>query len=175
MTASEVADPLGAVERLEALRAAIALRARDCGRDPKSVTLVAVTKTFSADEVWPTIARRRPDNLRREPGPGGQDQMARPARPRRCDSARRRVASDRAAAEQQGARGGRAVRRHRDRRPRENRRGARRGDGQGGQAAAPVRRGQHRRRAAEGRRRAARRRRLPRPLPRQSTAWRSRG
>ncbi len=56
MNGSAPADPLGAVPRLEALRAAIATRARDCGRDPSSVTLVAVSKTFSADEVWPTIA-----------------------------------------------------------------------------------------------------------------------
>jgi pyridoxal phosphate enzyme (YggS family) len=50
------ADPLHAVEHLEALRAAIARRARDCGRAPEEVKLVAVSKTFSADEVWPTIA-----------------------------------------------------------------------------------------------------------------------
>jgi PLP dependent protein len=43
------------VARLNALRAAIALRMRDCERDPASVTLVAVSKTFSADEVWPAI------------------------------------------------------------------------------------------------------------------------
>ena len=49
-------DPLGAVPRLDALREQIARRARDCGRDPRSVRLVAVSKTFSADEVWPTIA-----------------------------------------------------------------------------------------------------------------------
>ena len=42
--------------RLAALRDAIALRARDCRRDPAAVTLVAVSKTFSADEVWPTIS-----------------------------------------------------------------------------------------------------------------------
>jgi hypothetical protein len=53
---ANVPDPLGAAPRLEALREAIATRARDCGRDPASVTLVAVTKTFSADEAWPTIA-----------------------------------------------------------------------------------------------------------------------
>jgi pyridoxal phosphate enzyme (YggS family) len=45
-----------ALARLRALREAIVRRARDCGRDPASVRLVAVTKTFSADEVWPTIA-----------------------------------------------------------------------------------------------------------------------
>src|SRR5579863_1503112 len=43
------------VARLEGLREAIARRARDCGRAPQEVTLVAVSKTFSADEVWPTI------------------------------------------------------------------------------------------------------------------------
>jgi pyridoxal phosphate enzyme (YggS family) len=56
MNAGEVADPLGAAPRLADLRAAIATRVRDCGRDPAAVTLVAVAKTFSADEVWPTIA-----------------------------------------------------------------------------------------------------------------------
>ena len=45
-----------ALARLRALREAIARRARDCGRDPASVRLVAVTKTFSANEAWPTIA-----------------------------------------------------------------------------------------------------------------------
>ena len=49
-------DSLDAVAHLEALRAAIAQRARDCGRDPQEVKLVAVSKTFSADDVWPTIA-----------------------------------------------------------------------------------------------------------------------
>ena len=33
----------------------MAQRARDCGRAPGEVTLVAVSKTFAADEVWPTI------------------------------------------------------------------------------------------------------------------------
>lgn len=56
MNATGPADPLGAVPRLAALREAIAARARDCGRDPASVRLVAVSKTFSADEIWPTIA-----------------------------------------------------------------------------------------------------------------------
>jgi PLP dependent protein len=44
------------VARLEALRESITQRARDCGRTPESVKLVAVSKTFAADEVWPTIA-----------------------------------------------------------------------------------------------------------------------
>jgi PLP dependent protein len=45
-----------AAARLLALREQIARRARDCGRAPDEVKLVAVSKTFSADEVWPTIA-----------------------------------------------------------------------------------------------------------------------
>jgi hypothetical protein len=49
-------DCTDAVARLTALREAIALRARDCGRSPDAVKLVAVSKTFSADDVWPTIA-----------------------------------------------------------------------------------------------------------------------
>jgi pyridoxal phosphate enzyme (YggS family) len=53
---SEPAGRLDAVARLEALRAAIARRARDCGRDPHEVKLVAVSKTVPADDVWPTIA-----------------------------------------------------------------------------------------------------------------------
>jgi pyridoxal phosphate enzyme (YggS family) len=43
------------VARLAELREAIARRARDCDRRPEDITLVAVSKTFSADEVWPTI------------------------------------------------------------------------------------------------------------------------
>ena len=38
------------------MRAAIARRARDCDRDPSEIKLVAVSKTYSADEIWPTIA-----------------------------------------------------------------------------------------------------------------------
>jgi len=49
-------DRLGAVARLAGLRDVIARRARDCGRSPDSVKLIAVSKTFSADDVWPTIA-----------------------------------------------------------------------------------------------------------------------
>ena len=46
----------GVVDRLASLRARIERRARDCGREPSSVRLVAVSKTFSADEIWPTVA-----------------------------------------------------------------------------------------------------------------------
>src|SRR5271163_5297159 len=48
-------DAQDAVARLLALREQIARRARDCGRAPESIKLVAVSKTFSAEEVWPTI------------------------------------------------------------------------------------------------------------------------
>jgi pyridoxal phosphate enzyme (YggS family) len=44
-----------ATARLLSLREAIARRARDCARSPGDVTLVAVSKTFPADDVWPTI------------------------------------------------------------------------------------------------------------------------
>jgi pyridoxal phosphate enzyme (YggS family) len=41
---------------LTAVRAAIARACRDAGRDPASVTLVAVSKTFGAEAVEPVIA-----------------------------------------------------------------------------------------------------------------------
>ncbi len=53
--APKLPDAQDAVARLLALREQIARRARDCGRAPESVKLVAVSKTFSAEEVWPTI------------------------------------------------------------------------------------------------------------------------
>jgi PLP dependent protein len=43
------------VARLLALRQSITRRALDCDRAPDSVKLVAVSKTYSADEIWPTI------------------------------------------------------------------------------------------------------------------------
>jgi pyridoxal phosphate enzyme (YggS family) len=42
--------------RLEAVRAEIARACRDAGREPASVTLVAVAKTFGADDIEPVIA-----------------------------------------------------------------------------------------------------------------------
>ena len=44
-----------AVARLQALRASLARRARDCDRAPQDITLVAVSKTFAAEAIWPTI------------------------------------------------------------------------------------------------------------------------
>jgi hypothetical protein len=52
----EPVDILGAVPRLRQLREALARRARDCGRIPEEIGLIAVSKTFTADEIWPTIA-----------------------------------------------------------------------------------------------------------------------
>jgi pyridoxal phosphate enzyme (YggS family) len=42
-------------ERLNAAREAIARAAQDCGRDPESVSLVCVTKTFPAEDVLPLL------------------------------------------------------------------------------------------------------------------------
>ena len=53
---TSVHDPLGAIARLQSLRAQLAQRLGDCGRALEDVTLIAVSKTFGADEVWPTIA-----------------------------------------------------------------------------------------------------------------------
>ena len=46
----------GAVGRLAEVRLRIERAARDAGRDPASVALVAVSKTFGADEIAPVIA-----------------------------------------------------------------------------------------------------------------------
>ena len=43
------------VDRLNAAKDAIALRARDCGRDPAEITLVCVTKTFPAEAAVPLL------------------------------------------------------------------------------------------------------------------------
>ena len=50
-------DVLGAVPRLRQVREDLTRRARDCARSPEDVKLIAVSKTYSADEVWPTIAQ----------------------------------------------------------------------------------------------------------------------
>lgn len=44
------------VERLNGVRGAIGRAVRDCGRDPASVQLVAVSKTFGIEEIEPVIA-----------------------------------------------------------------------------------------------------------------------
>jgi pyridoxal phosphate enzyme (YggS family) len=55
---SDVASDLHApaAERLAAVRSEIATAARDASRDPASVTLVAISKTFGADAIAPVIA-----------------------------------------------------------------------------------------------------------------------
>jgi pyridoxal phosphate enzyme (YggS family) len=55
---SDVAGDLHvpAAERLAAVRREIATAARDARRDPASVTLVAISKTFAAEAITPVIA-----------------------------------------------------------------------------------------------------------------------
>jgi PLP dependent protein len=43
------------VARLAELKEALGRRASDCDRAPEDITLVAVSKTYVADAVWPTI------------------------------------------------------------------------------------------------------------------------
>jgi PLP dependent protein len=43
------------IDRLDDTKAAIARAATDCGRDPATVTLVCVTKTFPAEDVRPLL------------------------------------------------------------------------------------------------------------------------
>jgi pyridoxal phosphate enzyme (YggS family) len=49
-------DPQESVARLQAVQAAIARAARDFARDPASVTLIAISKTFPAAAVEPVLA-----------------------------------------------------------------------------------------------------------------------
>jgi pyridoxal phosphate enzyme (YggS family) len=76
-------DADDAVTRLIALRESIARRARDCARAPETIKLVAVSKTFSAEEVWPTIANagqtRFGENRVQEAIPKWRDLRARAA------------------------------------------------------------------------------------------------
>ncbi len=54
MTAA--ASEIPAVARLAEVRAAIARAARDVGRDPEGISLVAVSKTFPAEAIEPLLA-----------------------------------------------------------------------------------------------------------------------
>ncbi len=49
-------ESIDRAHRLTAVRAEIARACRDAGRDPASVTLIAVAKTFGADAIEPVIA-----------------------------------------------------------------------------------------------------------------------
>ena len=51
-----MADSAETVARLQAVADAIAGAARDFGRDPASITLVAVSKTFPAEAIEPVLA-----------------------------------------------------------------------------------------------------------------------
>ena len=51
-----MADGPDSVARLQSVRAAIARAARDFGRDPASITLIAVSKTFPVEAVEPVLA-----------------------------------------------------------------------------------------------------------------------
>src|SRR5215211_3195056 len=51
-----VTDPADSVARLHAVRAEIVRAARDFDRGPGDVTLVAVSKTFPAEEIEPVLA-----------------------------------------------------------------------------------------------------------------------
>ena len=50
------ADTPASVARLQAVREAIARAARDFERDPASIELIAVSKTFPAEEIEPVLA-----------------------------------------------------------------------------------------------------------------------
>ena len=49
-------ESINRADRLAAVRAEIARACRDAGRDPASVTLIAVAKTFGADAIEPVIS-----------------------------------------------------------------------------------------------------------------------
>src|SRR3954470_19575614 len=51
-----VTEPADSVARLHAVRAEIVRAARDSERDPSSITLVAVSKTFPAEAIEPVLA-----------------------------------------------------------------------------------------------------------------------
>ncbi len=51
-----MANPAESVARLQAVRGVIGRAARDFGRDPASIVLIAVSKTFPAEAVEPVLA-----------------------------------------------------------------------------------------------------------------------
>ena len=141
------------------VRAEIARAARDFGRDPAGITLVAVSKTFPAEAIEPVLEagqRVFGENY-------VQEAKAKwPALARALPG--RRAAHDRAAAVEQGARGGRlfdAIQTL----DRDSLAAALAKEiARAGPRAAPPRAGQHRRGAAEGRR-ACRRKPTPSSRP----------
>ena len=153
-----------AAERLAAVRREIAAACRDAGREPASVTLVAISKTFGADAIEPVIAAgQRVFGENRV-----QEAKAKwPALKARHPDIELHLVGPLQSNKAQG--GGGAVRRHPLGRPAEPRRGAGQGDRPAGPPADAVRRGQYRRRAAEGGRAAGGDRCIPRGLPRAPT------
>ena len=147
-----------AVVGLGAVKAKIAAAEQAAGRAAGSVTLVAVSKTFEAPLIRPLLeAGHRvfgENRVQEAEGkwPGAQGRIS-----------RYRTAPDRPAAVQQGEAGSGAVRRHRDGRPRQDRRRAR----QGNRAARQVARGSTcRSTPVRSRRRPASSRAKPSPLSR---------
>lgn len=57
MTAGQPVNPLLIEEQYLAIKERIWLATQQCGRDPASVKLVAVTKTFSEDSILPVIGQ----------------------------------------------------------------------------------------------------------------------
>ncbi|MEZ5855689.1 MAG: YggS family pyridoxal phosphate-dependent enzyme [Hyphomicrobiaceae bacterium] len=55
MTQSSVLDKTTAAEHLAGVREHIAAAAREAGRDPAAITLVAVSKTFDAEHIRPVL------------------------------------------------------------------------------------------------------------------------
>ncbi len=145
---------------LAAVRREIAEACATAGRAPEGVTLVAVSKTFAAEAIVPVIAAGQ-----RVFGENRVQEAMAKWPPLRESRPGLELAPDRTAAIEQGAGGGRPVRRHPFDRPAERLPRGGEGDRAPGPSSHPVRRDQHRRRAAEGRRAAGERRCLHRELP----------
>ena len=105
-------------ERYLAIKDRVWRAAEAGGREPAAVKLVAVTKTFEAEDILPVL--RQGHRYFGE----NRVQEAMHKWPPAPAVSRNRAASDRAAADEQGARGGGVVRLHRDGGPAEARGGA---------------------------------------------------
>ena len=149
-------------EAIAGVREQIAAACRDAGRDPASVTLVAVSKTFGAEAIEPVIAagqRVFGENRVQEAKAKWPALTRRASRTSSCISSARCNRT-------------RPRRRWRCSTPsirstgRASREALAKEIARQGRQPAAVRRDQYRRRAAEGRRAAGGRRRFPRRLPR---------
>ena len=149
------------VSGLREVKQRIEQACRENGRDPASVTLIAVSKTFAADAIVPVI-----DAGQRVFGENRVQEAKAKWPPLEGAASAPRLAFDRNPAIEQGQGGGRALRRHPFGRPAKPVRGARQGDRQAKTPADPVRRGQYRWRAAKVGRTPGRYRRVPARLSR---------